>query len=184
MKVTFDAGFHDVSGQTVRRGVIIETNDPDTPQMEVGVQAAVSVNGVDAGIIVQLHPAVAGAFDVSGKIFVFEIELGKILPSVSTRYVFKSMPKYPGVTRDIALIVDDAISYQQLLDAIKGYKLIADVSLFDYYRGEQVPSGKKSMAFRVLFQSEERTLKDEEVDKILKSIVDKLSKELGASRRL
>ncbi len=149
-----------------------------------GNQAVFSINGTAAGIVGQLHPAVAGAFDCSGKIFMFEIELAKLLPAVNTKYIFKSMPKYPGVTRDVALIVDGAVSYQQILDAMKGYKLVASVSLFDYYKGEQVPAGKKSMAFRLLFQSEERTLKDEEVGKILKSIVDKLSKELGATRRL
>ena len=81
------------------------------------------------------------------------------------------------------MLVDNSISYQQVVDIVKSFSLVSDIQLFDLYVGEQVPADKKSLAFRLTYQAGDRTLKDEEADKVQKRILERLSKELGATLR-
>ncbi|MGA2367964.1 MAG: phenylalanine--tRNA ligase subunit beta, partial [Dehalococcoidia bacterium] len=78
---------------------------------------------------------------------------------------------------------DSDVTYDKIVDIIRGFNLVSEVSLFDLYAGEQIPSGKKSMAFRLIYLAADHTLKDEEVDAIQKHILKKLSGELGANLR-
>jgi phenylalanyl-tRNA synthetase beta chain len=81
------------------------------------------------------------------------------------------------------LLVDADVTYQNILDLARTFGLVSDVQLFDLYMGEQVSAGKKSLAFRLTYQSADHTLKDEEVDNVQKRILEKLSKDLGAALR-
>ncbi|GAI18684.1 unnamed protein product, partial [marine sediment metagenome] len=83
----------------------------------------------------------------------------------------------------VALVVDIAISHQQVVDIVQSFPLVNKVTLFDIYTGKQVPPGKKSLAYRLTFQSPTHTLTDEEVDKVQQQILSKLSSKLGASLR-
>jgi phenylalanyl-tRNA synthetase beta chain len=88
------------------------------------------------------------------------------------------------VVRDIALVVDESVRHQQVLDVITGFPLVEKITLFDVYTGKQVPAGKKSLAYHISFQSKEHTLTDKEVDKVQQKILKKLSGELGVSLRV
>jgi phenylalanyl-tRNA synthetase beta chain len=135
------------------------------------------------GVVGQLHPQVANAFGVSSGAYLFEINVGKLLSSVAKTKMYKPIPRYPSTSRDIALIVDEKVTYQQINSIIRSFTLVTSLNLFDFYRGEQVPAGKKSLAFRIVYQSSTHTLRDSEVDEVQKQILDKLQLDLGASLR-
>jgi phenylalanyl-tRNA synthetase beta chain len=97
--------------------------------------------------------------------------------------MFQPIPRFPAMVRDIALIVDVGVSHQQIVDIIRGFSLVKDVAVFDVYSGKQVPAGKKSLAYRITYQSPTHTLTDEEVNKVQEQILKKLSRQLGATLR-
>jgi phenylalanyl-tRNA synthetase beta chain len=146
--------------------------------------AAVRVNGQDIGIIGELHPDVASAFDISSEpVCLFEIEVEKLVPFLEKPRTFQSIPRYPTNDRDIALIVDAGLPSQKIRDIIQSYPQVCEVTLFDVYQGEQVPPGKKSLAFALRYQSMDKTLTDEEVDKLQQKIMARLQQEVGAVLR-
>jgi phenylalanyl-tRNA synthetase beta chain len=141
------------------------------------------VAGSKLGVVGELHPKVAEAFEVSGAVYLFEINLTALLPYTIGHKVFQPIPRFPAVVRDIALVVNAKVSHGQVVDIIKGFPLVQKVALFDVYSGKQVPAGKKSLAYRLTFQSSSHTLTDEEANKVQQQILVKLSSELGASLR-
>jgi phenylalanyl-tRNA synthetase beta chain len=145
--------------------------------------AEILVDSNKIGVIGEVHPAVLKNFDISDPAFLFELDVDMLVTLASKPLVYKSVSKYPAITRDIAMLVDAAVTYQQTVDIVKAFSLVTDMQLFDLYQGKQVPEGKKSMAFRLTYQSAEHTLKDEEVDKVQKRILERVSKELGAVLR-
>jgi phenylalanyl-tRNA synthetase beta chain len=96
---------------------------------------------------------------------------------------YQPIPRYPSTSRDIALLVDEKVTYQQICDVVQKFSLVNSVALFDLYAGEQVPAGKKSLAFRVIYQSPTHTLTDDEVDKVQQQILDKLQHDFRATLR-
>jgi ferredoxin-fold anticodon binding domain-containing protein len=98
------------------------------------------------------------------RIILLEIDLMKLLSLTSAVYRYRPIPRFPGNSRDIALIVDNSLAASRVQEVIESFPLVAQVTLFDVYSGEQVPQGKKSLALSIRFQSPERTLTDEEVN--------------------
>jgi len=146
-------------------------------------QVAIVVAGNRLGVVGELHPKVAEAFEISGTVCLFEINLTALLPFTLGYKRFQPISRFPAIVRDMALVVDAGIAHQQVLDIIKSFLLVEQVTLFDVYSGEQVPPGKKSLAYRITFQSPTHTLTDEEVDRVQQQILEKLSHELGATLR-
>ena len=140
-------------------------------------------SGKKLGVIGELHPRVAGNFELSGATYIFEIDIAALMPFAIARRVFRPIPRFPAIVRDMALVVDAGIINQRVLDIVKGYPLVTGVELFDVYSGEQVPPGKKSLAYRIIFQSPTQTLTDDEVSSVMKQILEKLAGELGAVLR-
>ncbi|MGD0856217.1 MAG: phenylalanine--tRNA ligase subunit beta [Dehalococcoidia bacterium] len=145
--------------------------------------ADIMVGSNKIGVIGEVHPVVLKNFDISESAFLFELDVDKLVTLASKPLVFKAVSKYPSITRDIAMLVDAAVTYQKIVDIVKAFSLVSDMQLFDLYEGKQVPEGKKSMAFRLTYQAADHTLKDEEVDKVQQRILERLSKELGATLR-
>ena len=123
------------------------------------------------------------SFEISEPVYLFEISLTALLPFTIGHKMFQPIPRFPAVVRDMALVVNTDIAHQKVVDIIKSFPLVAQVTIFDVYSGEQVPEGKKSLAYRVTFQSPTHTLTDEEVNKVQQKILNKLSRELGATLR-
>jgi phenylalanyl-tRNA synthetase beta chain len=96
---------------------------------------------------------------------------------------YHQIPKFPATVRDMALVVDSGVTHQQILDTMKGFSLVTDVALFDVYSGGQVPAGKKSMAYRLTFQSPDKTLTDQQINGVQQAILKKLTTGLGATLR-
>ena len=139
--------------------------------------------GYKVGVVGELHPEVLESFEIAEAAYLFEIDLPALLPFTIGHKMFQPIPRFPSVVRDIALVVAAEIAHQQVLDMIKGFPLVERVTIFDVYSGEQVPPGKKSLAYIITFQSPAHTLTDEEVSKVQQQILDKLASELGAVLR-
>ncbi len=135
------------------------------------------------GVIGELHPKVADAFEIDGTVGLFEINVTALAPHAGSHKLFQAIPRFPSTVRDIALVVDADITNQKILDIIKSFSLINEVVLFDVYSGKQVAAGKKSLAYRLVYQSPEHTLTDEEVNKVQEQVLARLAKELGATLR-
>ncbi len=146
-------------------------------------QAAIVIAGNSLGIIGELHPRVLEAFEITESASLFEINLSQLLPFTLGHRSFQPVPRFPAVERDFALVVDDTVPHNRVQEIIKGFSLVDQVTLFDIYSGKQVPPGKKSLAYRLIFQSPDHTLTDAEVDRVQQQILDRLSQELGATLR-
>ncbi len=146
-------------------------------------QAVIIVGGDRVGVVGELHPVVLEGFEIDEAAYLFEIDLGGLLPFTVSHRMFRPIPRFPAIVRDIALIVDAGITHRQIVDIIESSPLVQKVAVFDVYSGGQVPSGKKSMAYRLTFQSPDHTLTDSEVNKVQQQILDRLSQDLGATLR-
>ncbi len=148
-----------------------------------GKQASIVVADGSLGVVGELHPKVAQAFEISEPVYLFEINLTALLPYTVGHRMFQPIPRFPAIVRDIALVVDAGITHQKVLNIINSSPLVSQVTLFDVYTGEPVPPGKKSLAYRITFQSPARTLTDKAVDNVQQQILAKLSHDLGATLR-
>jgi len=135
------------------------------------------------GILGELHPKVVQAFELLGVTYLIEIDLGKLLTKLTWIKEYQPIPRFPSVTRDIALVVDEQVGYRRVENIIRSFPLVTRITLFDLYRGEQIPEGKKSFAIRIICQSPSYTLTDEEVDQTQEQMLARLRKELGATLR-
>jgi phenylalanyl-tRNA synthetase beta chain len=183
--------FYDVKG--VAEGLLSHLNADISfePASDGGLhparQAAITVKkdgrAVKIGVIGELHPKVADTFEITGTVGLLEINVTELLPFAGSYRMFQAIPRFPNIIRDIALVVDAGITNRQILDVIKGFSLITEVVLFDVYSGKQVAAGKKSLAYRLVYQSLEHTLTDEEVNKVQEQVLGRLEKEVGATLR-
>jgi len=148
-----------------------------------GKQTAIVVDGNKLGVVGELHPKVLMAFEISEPAYLFEINLTALLPHTIGHKMFQPIPRFPAIVRDMALVVDTSVTHQRVLALITSFPLVKQVTLFDVYAGDQVPRGKKSLAYRISFQSPAHTLTDEGVNKVHQQILKKLSSELGATLR-
>jgi phenylalanyl-tRNA synthetase beta chain len=146
-------------------------------------QASVTVDGREIGVIGEVHPTVLERFDIDEPAYLFEIDLPALLEHTLDDRTFTALPRFPSVVRDMALIVDYGIIHTQIVEIIKGFSLVVAVDIFDVYSGEQVPPGKKSLAYRLTYQSSDHTLTDKEVNRVQEQILKRLEKELGATLR-
>jgi phenylalanyl-tRNA synthetase beta chain len=149
----------------------------------LGKGANIIVQDDKVGVVGEVHPRVAQAFELSNTICLIEIDLEKLLAKPTGTKKYQSIPRFPSVTRDIALVVDEQVSYGRVEEIIQSFPLVTKVTLFDLYRGEQIAEGKKSFAIRIIYQSPSHTLTDEEVDQTQEQMLAKLHQELGATLR-
>jgi phenylalanyl-tRNA synthetase beta chain len=154
------------------------------PHRQAAIVANQEGKTVKIGVMGEVHPKVADAFEVAGTVGLFDINVTGLLPLAGRHRMFRPIPRFPRTIRDIAVVVDAAITNGQITDIIEGFKLISEVILFDVYSGKQVAAGKKSLAYRLVYQSAEHTLTDEEVNKVQEQILARLTKELGATLRI
>jgi len=147
--------------------------------------ARVSVNGRTVGWLGRLAPAVAASFDLRETPFIFELELSPLLDIRQAVPRFSTLPRYPSVERDIALVLDREIEAGQVLEYFGGLgeEYLTDVALFDAYEGPQVGEGARSLAFRLTYRSGEKTLTDEEVNAVHQRITEKLIQTFSAKLR-
>jgi len=150
-----------------------------------GRTAVLSIKGEYAGIIGEVHPEVVEKFECPERTYIGVIEVEKLVKNASNKSEYTSLPKFPAVTRDMALLVKDEILVKQIEDIIRqrAGKILEEIRLFDVYKGKQVPEGMKSVAYSIVFRASDRTLTDEDVNKAMKKILDGIKSNLGAELR-
>jgi phenylalanyl-tRNA synthetase beta chain len=172
-----------VDGLLSRLGVEASFEPGGDESLHPSKQAAIVIDNNRLGVIGELHPKVLDAFDISGAVYLFEINLTALLPFTLGHKLFQPIPRFPAIVRDIALVIDSGVAHRQVQDIITGFPLVSQVTLFDVYAGGQLPPGKKSLGYRITFQSPSHTLTDEEVNKVQQQILNKLSAQFGATLR-
>lgn len=155
------------------------------PALHPGRTAALSIKGEYAGTIGEGHPEALEKFECPERTYIGFIEIEKLVANAAMESQYKPLPKFPAVTRDIAMLVKDEILVKQIEDIIKqrAGKILEGIKLFDVYKGKQVPEGMKSVAYSITFRAADRTLTDEDVNKAMTKILDGLKNNIGAELR-
>lgn len=155
------------------------------PSYHPGRVADVYAGDRRIGVMGQIHPLVAQNYGVDAQFYCAELELNALMAAKGADPEYVPLPKFPAVTRDIAVVCDEAVTVGALEACIrKGAKgLLKDCKLFDIYRGKGVDEGKKSVAFSLVLRADDRSLTSEEADEDVKSILAALEKDLGAVLR-
>jgi phenylalanyl-tRNA synthetase beta chain len=150
-----------------------------------GKTATVSLAGASLGVLGVVHPNVLQVLDLPGEIALLELDFQKVAHYRPARAAIRPLPRFPAVARDIAVVVDDSFPAQQILDEVRAlnHPLIESARLFDCYRGEPVPSGKKSLAYAISYRAADRTLTDDEVNSAHDAVRARLQDRLGLSLR-
>jgi phenylalanyl-tRNA synthetase beta chain len=146
-------------------------------------QAGVMVQNARIGVMGQIHPRVLTGFEISETVFLLELDLKSVLKLAGVDKIYLPLPKYPSIVRDLALTVPASLAHDQIESAIRVFPLVEEVQIFDVYAGEQVSSGKKSMAYRLSFRSPDHTLTDEEANQVQQQILTRLNQQFGAVLR-
>lgn len=159
--------------------------EKDNPSYHPGRCAKVTVGGIDVGYIGQIHPLVAKNYDIDGEVYCAEINFTALLNLQLPEATYTPLPKYPSVTRDLAVVCDEAITVAQVEEVITtaAGKLLRNIRLFDIYRGTGVPEGKKSMAFSLELRADDRTLTDADSEQVVSKVLDALKTAIGAILR-
>jgi phenylalanyl-tRNA synthetase beta chain len=164
-------------------GLKADFENSDDETLFPGRRANIIVGDERVGVVGDVHPRVAQSFELSNSICLMEIDLEKLLAKIPDVKEYQPFARFPGVNRDIALVIDEQVSYGTVENIIRSFALVTKVTLFDLYRGKQIPEGKKSFAIRLVYQSPSHTLTDEEVDHTQEQILARLRQELGATLR-
>jgi len=157
----------------------------DVPYFLPGKTAKIMLGKDRAGSIGELDARALDAFEVKSQVFAFEIDF-ELLLKYERKLTKAGMPsKFPASYRDISFTVDEDVTHQQIMIAVNQVKseLVSEIELFDIYRGGKLPAGKKSMAYRIFYQSPDRTLTDDEVNALHARVAMKLKEKLGAEIR-
>ena len=161
------------------------TAEKNDPSYHPGRCARISVDGVDIGVMGQVHPLVAANYGMDSEVFCAELDLTKMMGLLLPEPTYVPLPKYPAVSRDLAIVCDEEVTVAQaekVIAAAAG-KLLRDVKLFDIYRGVGVPAGKKSMAFSLELRADDRTLTDSDSEAVTSKVLKALEDQLGATLR-
>ncbi len=155
------------------------------PGFHPGRTAIVSAGEKQIGIIGEIHPGVADSFNIKTRTAAFEFDVEALYQLSRPVKMEQEITRFPAVKRDIAVVLPESVTYNEARELIKTDKsgLLHDVNVFDIYTGGQVPEGYKSMAFRLLFMSNEKTLTENEVIPLVEEILQRLQERWGASQR-
>jgi phenylalanyl-tRNA synthetase beta chain len=157
----------------------------EAPYFEDGRGATVLVGGAEVGVLGELHPRVQAAFDLAAPVFFAELSLDRIEALPGRRIVHRPLPRFPGIARDLAVVVPAAVPAAAVDRVLRGVSnpCLKRVALFDVYAGEQVGAGRKSLAYSLWYQAEDRTLTDAEVNTMHAEVIERLRSTLDAEVR-
>ncbi|MCK1197634.1 phenylalanine--tRNA ligase subunit beta [Streptococcus uberis] len=158
--------------------------EKDMASMHPGRTARILLGEETIGFLGQVHPQVAKDYDIP-ETYVAELNLQAIEANMASTQIFTEISKQPAVSRDIALLVDDQLSHQDIVTIIEGLglKYLESIKLFDVYAGANIEPGKKSMAYSLTFQNPQESLRDEEVAKYMNKISEALLEKANAQVR-
>ena len=159
--------------------------ESENPSYHPGKTAALMVRNKKVGVFGEVHPDVTENYGINVNCYVAELDLDSLFEASTTVKSYKPLPKFPAVTRDIALLCDDSILVAEIEETIRkaGGNLVEKVQLFDIYKGAQIPEGKKSIAYAIAYRDEKKTLEDKDISKVHDKILKALEHKLGAVLR-
>ncbi|MFC1640510.1 phenylalanine--tRNA ligase subunit beta [Patescibacteria group bacterium] len=164
--------------------MIIDSAQADVPWADESSMAKIIIEGQTVGIMARVKEQILGNFKVKGNAAAFIIHYDRLASIAQPVPIFEPMAKYPSSERDVAVICDMSHTAREYIQAIQSIDpLIKQVDLFDVYRGSQIPQGKRSLAFRISYQSPKRTLKDDEIDLLQQRVESQLKKKFDADVR-
>ena len=157
----------------------------DDPSFHPGRCARLTIAGQDMGIFGQIHPLVAQNYDMDCEVYAAQLNFTSFMSVRKPDCVYCPLPKYPTVSRDLALVCDEdkTVGCVEKCIASAGGQLLKSVRLFDVYRGPGIPEGKKSLAFSLELRADDRTLTDEDSAAVVQKILAKLDQDLGVKLR-
>ncbi len=157
----------------------------DNPSYHPGRCASVSVNGKTLGVFGQVHPTVQKNYGSDLELYAAELSLDALIENQGAEPTYKALPRFPAVTRDIAVVADREITVGEIEKTIRvsGGELLRDVRLFDVYEGPGILPGKRSTAYSMTLRSDEGTLTDDHADEVMTNVLTALREKLGAERR-
>lgn len=140
--------------------------------------AEIKVGQKKIGFLGIVEPSIASNVKLKGSVAAFSLDIQELLPLIAKEYEYRPIPRFPAVLRDLAVLVPQTTKVIDVMNIIqiKGAKLIDNIDLFDIYEGDQIPNGKKNLAFHIIYQSSARTLTADEVDNVQKEIISTLEK--------
>ena len=171
--------------ESIRAEKVTFVAETGNPSYHPGRCAKIYVNGAEIGVLGQIHPLVAGNYGVDTELYCAELSFDALFAARGADPEYQPLPKFPAVTRDIAVLVDTTVTVGALegciLGAAKG--LLKEVKLFDIYNGANLPEGKKSVAFNLVLRADDRSLTAQEADDEVKAVLEALETEFGAALR-
>ena len=161
------------------------TADTANPSYHPGRCARITISGEDVGCMGQIHPLVAGNYGMDCEVYCAEIRFDKLLALQLPEATYVPLPRYPAVTRDLAILCREEVTVGEAEAVITqaAGKLLRNIRLFDVYRGTGVPEGKKSLAFSLELRADDRTLTDTDSETVTKNVLEALENQLGAVLR-
>lgn len=153
-------------------------------EMHPGRTAAILVGEQVVGFVGQVHPTIAKTFKIKAT-YVFELDLQLLLDLAKNDRGYEAISKFPSMSRDIAILIDEKVAYAQIAEIIRqnGGQHLVDIDLFDVYQGTNVAEGKKSLAFTLTYQDVNKTLVEEEVNSAFADVVKALEEQIAAEIR-
>lgn len=158
-------------------GIEVSLQRSKRPYLHPGRGADVRLNGKLCGYFGEIHPHVAGQYSVKERIYAAELDFDTVIKAINFYKGYKNIPKYPEIHRDLALVADKPVSNDAIIDVMRkaGGEFLQDITLFDYYVGGNIPAGKKSLAYTLVLRDDSATLKSEQADEVVKSILKSLA---------
>ena len=157
----------------------------DNPSYHPGRCAKVYAGGKLLGVLGQIHPLVAANYGVDTEFYTAELQLGEMLAERGATPVYTPLPRFPAVTRDVAVVCSADIPVAKLSQCIlaAGGQYLKGCELFDVYTGAPIPAGYKSVAFSLTLRADDQTLTDDHAEETMKAVLDALERDFGASMR-
>jgi phenylalanyl-tRNA synthetase beta chain len=147
--------------------------------------AEIKIDGQEIGFLGQIYPKISEDFGIKEKVFVFDLDFEKLIKLASEEHEYQPIFFQPAAVRDLAVLVPQGTKVVEVLNKINraGGKLVRDVDLFDIYSGEEIAQGKENFAFHIIYQAEDRTLTNKEIDGIQNKIIKELEEAEWEIRR-
>ena len=145
--------------------------------------ARLSVDGTEVGLVGEVHPDTLAAFDIDRAVTLFDIDVARLLEVLPERVAVRDVSRFPAVEQDLALVIDAAVATGAIVAILEASPLVTSARVFDVYRGDRLPAGKKSVAFSIRYQVANRTLTSEDAAKEQARLLKRLEREFGAEQR-
>ncbi len=157
----------------------------ENPTFHPGRCAEIYCGDKKLGILGQAHPTVAGNYKIGEEVYLAELDFASMFEVADSKKTYKALPKFPGATRDIAMVVDEAVCVGDIVEIFEAEMggILESYTLFDIYRGTQLGENKKSVAYSLSFRASDRTLTDDEINAVMEKILAGLKEKVGADLR-